>query len=89
MSTSNFLTDRRSHLVARRIEKLKILASDGSQAQVHSPNDIIRISFALKRMDEGQYGLCTECGCEIDPARLLVIPETPFCVQCAIGKEAS
>ena len=89
MFIGDFLSDRRSHLKARRNEKLKILASGGSQAKVHSPSDIIRIDFALKRMDEGQYGLCTDCGCEIAHDRLRVIPETPFCEPCASDKEAS
>ncbi len=88
-SLGDFLSDRRSHLIARRKEKVEILASDGSQADTHSPNDIVRIDFALKRMDTGQYGLCVECGCEIVRARLQVIPETPFCAECASDKEAS
>jgi RNA polymerase-binding transcription factor DksA len=89
MCISEFFLDRRSHLVARRNEKVEILASGGDHAKIHSPNDIVRIDFALKRMDEGQYGLCTDCGCEIARDRLRVIPETPFCASCASAKEVS
>jgi RNA polymerase-binding transcription factor DksA len=87
--TGEFLSDRRAHLMARRTEKTEILAARGEQAKVHSPNDIVRIDFALKRMNEGQYGLCTNCGCQIDRDRLRVIPETPFCAPCASDMEAS
>jgi len=38
---------------------------------------------ALRRMEEGVYGLCVECGCEIPVDRLLVFPETPTCLDCS------
>ena len=36
---------------------------------------------ALARLDTGDYGRCTICGKEIEPARLAAIPETPFCLE--------
>jgi DnaK suppressor protein len=41
-----------------------------------------RISAALDRLDEGEYGLCVECGEKIAPARLRVMPEVTTCVAC-------
>ncbi|MDZ5698507.1 MULTISPECIES: TraR/DksA family transcriptional regulator [Phyllobacteriaceae] len=38
---------------------------------------------ALKRMDEGEFGYCTECGEEIPPGRLNVDPTFAACVRCA------
>lgn len=38
---------------------------------------------ALGRMEEGEYGLCTECGGEISYDRLMVFPETPTCLGCS------
>lgn len=38
---------------------------------------------ALRRMEEGEYGLCTECGGPITFERLQVFPETPTCVGCS------
>jgi RNA polymerase-binding transcription factor DksA len=87
--TSDFLKDRQKHLIARRNQKLEILNSDGDQAKVHSLSDITRIDFALKRMDEGEYGLCAHCGGLIVKERLLIIPETPFCAFCAKDIETS
>lgn len=37
---------------------------------------------ALRRLEAGVYGLCTECGCEISFDRLLVFPETSTCRAC-------
>ncbi|MGP1692891.1 MAG: TraR/DksA family transcriptional regulator [Giesbergeria sp.] len=44
--------------------------------------DLIRIDHALKRMDEGEYGQCGECGCAIPFERLKIEPQTQHCVAC-------
>jgi RNA polymerase-binding transcription factor len=41
-----------------------------------------RLAAALERLNEGQYGICVECGEEIAPARLRVLPEVETCVRC-------
>ena len=38
---------------------------------------------ALHRMDDGSYGLCLECGGEIEDSRLTETPEAPLCSRCA------
>ncbi len=46
-------------------------------------SDIIRqIDQALVRVDEGDYGICEECGEEIGKKRLEILPFTPYCVHC-------
>jgi RNA polymerase-binding transcription factor DksA len=40
------------------------------------------LTAALDRLTDGEYGTCTECGEEIAPARLRVIPEVQTCVRC-------
>jgi len=40
------------------------------------------LSSALDRVNTGDYGTCTECGEEIAPARLRVLPEVETCVRC-------
>ena len=42
-----------------------------------------RISTALERIEEGEYGYCATCEEEIDRRRLEVDPTNPFCVSCA------
>jgi len=44
-----------------------------------------RIQAALSRIDEGEFGYCTECGEEIPVRRLELDPTSPTCVSCATG----
>lgn len=41
------------------------------------------IARALERMEEGEYGVCLECGEDIAPARLRAEPTAVMCVHCA------
>jgi len=41
-----------------------------------------RIAAALDRLNDGEYGTCVECGEQIAPARLRVMPEVQTCVRC-------
>ncbi|MEJ5330832.1 MAG: TraR/DksA C4-type zinc finger protein [Desulfobaccales bacterium] len=45
------------------------------------------IEEALQRLENGTYGLCESCGQPIEPRRLEVMPETPFCRTCMSLKE--
>ena len=42
---------------------------------------------AFKRMDEGTYGDCGECGEEIGEKRLQVMPWVELCVDCSEQQE--
>ncbi len=46
-----------------------------------------KIDEALRRMDEGTYGLCEECGIEISKERLRIIPFALLCVECKEQRE--
>ena len=48
---------------------------------------ISQIQDALKRIDDGSYGICLDCGKEIIPERLEAIPEAMFCIDCQKKKE--
>ena len=52
--------------------------------------ELADVERALKRADEGTYGICEACGREIAPARLEIKPEARFCVddQAAAEREA-
>jgi RNA polymerase-binding transcription factor DksA len=45
--------------------------------------EIRRIEAALARSETGDYGICATCGQDIEPERLDVLPDTPFCRSCA------
>ena len=40
------------------------------------------LNTALQRLEEGEYGLCLECGEEISAKRLQAIPWAKFCIHC-------
>lgn len=42
-----------------------------------------QIEAALERIEEGVYGLCTECDAKISKTRLNAIPYTAYCIKCA------
>jgi DnaK suppressor protein len=39
-----------------------------------------QVRDALRRIDEGSYGKCIDCGRPIEAARLEAIPWTPYCL---------
>ena len=57
----------------------EVLESEGRMAQ----EELARIQAAFARMEEDEYGYCVDCGDEIAPERLDILPATPFCQVCA------
>jgi DnaK suppressor protein len=51
----------------------------GNKAQA-SINDI---DAALGRFEQGSYGICIDCGEDIDAGRLLIIIEAIRCINCS------
>jgi RNA polymerase-binding protein DksA len=41
------------------------------------------IDAALQRIEEGTYGICTNCGKPIQPERLEALPWAQLCIDCA------
>jgi DnaK suppressor protein len=41
-----------------------------------------RLSAALERLSNGEYGTCVECEEAISPVRLRALPEVQTCVRC-------
>lgn len=44
-----------------------------------------RLEMALRRMDEGDFGYCEDCGDDIAQARLVLDPAATRCISCANG----
>lgn len=51
-------------------------------ALAHAAIELSQVATALRRMEEGSYGLCQDCGEAIDQRRLLALPATPYCTAC-------
>jgi RNA polymerase-binding transcription factor len=45
--------------------------------------ELSRVEAALRSIDDGTYGTCTNCGNPIAPERLEAIPWAPTCIDCA------
>lgn len=46
-----------------------------------------KINQALKKIDDGSFGICEECGDEIAFARLQARPMTTLCIECKKAEE--
>ena len=43
---------------------------------------LAEIEHALRKLDEGTYGLCDSCGKPIPPDRLEALPQATLCLDC-------
>jgi DnaK suppressor protein len=45
-------------------------------------NLLRNVRAALRRIDEGTFGICMHCEEDISPKRIAAVPWAPFCIQC-------
>lgn len=45
-------------------------------------NLLRNVRAALRRIDDGTFGVCVHCEEEISPKRIAAVPWTPFCIGC-------
>ncbi len=48
---------------------------------------IMKMQEALKRIDDGTYGVCEDCGGPISEKRLMARPVTTECIECKTRQE--
>lgn len=48
---------------------------------------IMKMQEALKRIDDGTYGICEDCGGPISEKRLMARPVTTECIECKTRQE--
>ena len=51
--------------------------------EISEIREIQQIGKALKQISEGTYGVCSQCGGDIDPKRLKALPTATRCISCA------
>jgi len=80
--------DARDNEQPTDVVDFKDVAAEESRAAVdelalsHAAVELSQVSAALRRMEEGSYGLCQDCGEAIDERRLMALPATPYCTAC-------
>lgn len=65
---------RMDSIVNKSVNSAALTASRSRQAG---------LEYALKRIDDPEFGYCADCGEEIPLARLQAMPEATLCVDCA------
>ena len=89
----NTLTERLDRI---KSDVSRVYSSDSAERAQERENDevvdaignetqqsILNIQAALQRIEEGNYGICDNCGDSIAESRLDVLPEATLCVKCA------
>ena len=64
---------------AKELEDSEVVDALGNEARAELRN----ISAALQRMKAGEYGICVECGTEIEHGRIEAHPYAHHCIDCA------
>lgn len=68
---------------AQQLEDSEVVDALGNEAR----EELEKIAFALRRMDAGEYGLCSSCGLAIDAKRIEAYPYASECIDCATIEE--
>jgi DnaK suppressor protein len=45
-------------------------------------NQLRNVLTAIRRIEEGNFGICQECDEDIHPRRLAAVPWAAYCIQC-------
>ncbi|WP_299873093.1 TraR/DksA C4-type zinc finger protein [uncultured Cocleimonas sp.] len=53
------------------------------QLENDTREELEQVQHAIKRIENGTYGICAKCEEEISPQRLKAIPYATLCINCA------
>lgn len=86
--SKQFLQRQRERIYLRLAKYERIMSHPGAgdiPERIEFKRNVIvpGLHAALRRMDEGTYGECIDCGIEIDEERLGAIPGALRCLECA------
>ena len=76
------LTPAETRARARLLMRRTVLARAGQDRTEDPEAELNRIEAALRRIDEGRYGICDECGSPIGAQVMLENPAATFCSTC-------
>jgi DnaK suppressor protein len=68
--------DEVDQILADEIREISFTARDRLVDRVK------RLSAALERLNDGEYGVCVECAEQVSPVRLRAMPEVETCIRC-------
>jgi DnaK suppressor protein len=74
-------------------EDFKEVAANDAMAGIedvqsaHAAAELSRVRAALRRIADGTYGTCLDCGYPIDLRRLGALPTAAYCTDCEEARE--
>jgi DnaK suppressor protein len=73
-----------------RLSRMDAISTKGinEAALSNAKRKLARLQHALTQVDDPDFGVCFECGKPIPMGRILLMPESTMCVQCAEEHEA-
>ena len=91
--TENFGDVEKTHhnIKNNEIEQMADISDDAARSygrklqgdlEEHEWVKLKQVEAALKKVEDGEYGICEQCGQEILETRLEIMPYTEFCIQC-------
>ena len=68
-----------------RVSRMGAINSRGvaEAALNQAKRKLVSLRTALHKIDEPEFGQCTLCGGEIQEGRLMYMPESAYCMNCA------
>lgn len=87
-ATIGDLTDDKEHL-ADDIDLASMESNRDFQLRIRDRERTLihKIREGIKRIDDGEYGLCVNCGSEISERRLIARPVATHCIDCKTEAE--
>jgi RNA polymerase-binding transcription factor DksA len=76
------LTPAESKARSRLLLRRAVLSRVGQDRTEDPEAELTRVEAALRRIDDGCYGICDVCGAPIGAQVLLASPESPLCSAC-------
>lgn len=87
-TTTNLLTEDMAYSDA--IDQANAVIDRTLELEIRTRgNQVLRdIRTALRRIDDGSFGICEDCGEEIAAARMKANPATTLCIDCKVELES-
>ncbi|UUZ76059.1 TraR/DksA family transcriptional regulator [Polaromonas sp. P1(28)-13] len=88
LHANDHLPDEASGVDSGEVVDFKDVAAQQSRAAVaeakvdHAANELELVLAAQRRLADGSYGRCLDCGEAIDLRRLTALPASPCCTAC-------
>ncbi len=76
------LTPAETRARARLLMRRTVLSRAGQDRSEDPESELNRIEAALRRIDEGRYGICDQCGSAIGAQVILENPAATLCGSC-------